>query len=46
MINPLDSLVERTNKFLYGLWFNKHITQRQYEKLKVNKDLIHHHNDQ
>ncbi|CAF4168747.1 unnamed protein product, partial [Rotaria sordida] len=32
--NPLESLVERTNNFLYGLWFNKHISQRQYEKLK------------
>jgi hypothetical protein len=37
-INPLESLVERTNKFLYSLWYNKHISQRQYEKLKVNKD--------
>ncbi|CAF1437470.1 unnamed protein product [Rotaria sordida] len=36
--NPLESLVERTNNFLYGLWFNKHISQRQYEKLKVNKE--------
>ncbi|CAF1570944.1 unnamed protein product, partial [Rotaria sordida] len=36
--NPLESLVERTNNFLYGLWYNKHITQKQYEKLKVNKE--------
>ncbi|CAF4263001.1 unnamed protein product, partial [Rotaria sordida] len=26
--NPLESLVERTNNFLYGLWINKHITQK------------------
>jgi hypothetical protein len=38
MINPLESLVERTNKFLYGLWYNKHINQNQYEKLKVKKE--------
>ncbi|CAF2971084.1 unnamed protein product [Rotaria sp. Silwood2] len=37
-INPLESLVERTNHFLYGLWYNKHITQKQYEKLKVSKE--------
>ncbi|CAF1544313.1 unnamed protein product [Rotaria sp. Silwood1] len=36
--NPLESLVERTNNFLYSLWYNKHITQKQYEKLKVNKE--------
>ncbi|CAF3833187.1 unnamed protein product [Rotaria sordida] len=36
--NPLEFLVERTNNFLYGLWCNKHITQKQYEKLKVRKD--------
>ncbi|CAF5009794.1 unnamed protein product, partial [Rotaria sp. Silwood1] len=36
--NPLESLVEHTNSFLYGLWFNKHISQRQYEKLKVNRE--------
>ncbi|CAF4870281.1 unnamed protein product [Rotaria sp. Silwood1] len=38
VINPLESLVERTNKFLYGLWYNKHITQKEYEKLKVNQE--------
>ncbi|CAF1073495.1 unnamed protein product [Rotaria sp. Silwood1] len=37
-VNPLEPLVERTNNFLYGLWYNKHITQKQYEKLKVNKE--------
>ncbi|CAF1652455.1 unnamed protein product, partial [Adineta ricciae] len=37
-INPLESLVERTNNFLYGLWRNKHIDQKQYEKLKVDKE--------
>lgn len=36
--NPLESLVERTNDFLYGLWVNKHISQRQYEQLRVNKN--------
>ena len=36
--NPLESLVERTNNFLRGLWVNKHITQKQYEKLKVEKE--------
>ena len=38
MINPLESLVERTNNFLRGLWVNKHITQKQYEKLKVKQE--------
>ncbi len=37
-LNPLKSLVELTNIFLYALQYNKHILQRQYEKLKVNKD--------
>ncbi|CAF1476775.1 unnamed protein product, partial [Rotaria sordida] len=37
-VNPLESLVERTNNFLYGLWVNKHITQKQYENFKVGKD--------
>ncbi|CAF3462656.1 unnamed protein product, partial [Rotaria sp. Silwood2] len=37
-VNPLEPLVERTNNFLYGLWHNKHITQKQYEKVKVNKE--------
>ncbi|CAF1563927.1 unnamed protein product [Adineta ricciae] len=37
-INPLESLVERINIFLYGLWRNKHIDQKQYEKLKVDKE--------
>ncbi|CAF3732621.1 unnamed protein product [Rotaria sp. Silwood1] len=36
--NLLESLVERTNEFIFGLWYNKHITQKQYEKLKVNKE--------
>ncbi len=36
--NPLESLVERTNNFLLGLSVNKHIVQRQYEKLKVKKE--------
>jgi hypothetical protein len=38
MTNPLESLVERTNNFLLGLSVNKHINQKQYEKLKVNKE--------
>ena len=37
-INPLESLVDRTNGFLLGLWVHKHITQKQYEKLKVNRE--------
>jgi len=37
--NPVESLVERTNNFLYGLWVNKHISQNQYEKLKVKKEV-------
>lgn len=36
--NPLESLVEQTNNFLRGLWVNKHITQMQYENLKVKKE--------
>ena len=36
-INPLESLVERTNEFLFGLSVNRHIAQRLYEKLKVKK---------
>ncbi|CAF1930512.1 unnamed protein product [Rotaria magnacalcarata] len=36
--NPLESLVNKTNDFLYGLWRNKHITQKQYERLKVVKE--------
>ncbi|CAF1510573.1 unnamed protein product, partial [Adineta steineri] len=43
-INPLKSLVEQTNDLLYGLWTSKHISQKQYEKLRVNKDdaeLVH-----
>ena len=36
--NPLESLVERTNSFLRDLWVNKHITQRHYEKVNVNKE--------
>ncbi|CAF3177645.1 unnamed protein product [Rotaria socialis] len=36
--NPLKSLVNKTNDFLYGLWRNKHITQKQYERLKVVKE--------
>ena len=36
--NPLESLVERTNSFLRDLLVNKHITQRHYEKLNVNKE--------
>ncbi|CAM2702898.1 unnamed protein product [Rotaria socialis] len=36
--NPLESLVNKTNDFLYGLWRNKHITQKQYERLKVIKE--------
>ncbi|CAF1206831.1 unnamed protein product [Adineta ricciae] len=36
--NLLESLVEKTNDFLYGLWCNKHINQKQYEKLKVSKE--------
>jgi hypothetical protein len=37
-INPLKTLVEHTNNFLYDLWRNKHISQKQYEKLTINKD--------
>jgi hypothetical protein len=37
-INPLETLVERTNHFLYGLRRNKHISQKQHEKLTVNKN--------
>ncbi|CAF1209751.1 unnamed protein product [Adineta steineri] len=37
-INPLESLVERINDLLYGLWTSKHISQKQYEMLRVNKD--------
>jgi hypothetical protein len=37
-INPLEALVERTNHFLLGLFVNKHITQKHYEKLKVKKE--------
>lgn len=36
--NPLESLIERTNSFLYGLWVHKHISQRQYEKWRVDKN--------
>ncbi|CAF1442855.1 unnamed protein product [Rotaria sp. Silwood1] len=37
-LNPLESLVKRANIFLLGLWANKHITQKQYEKLKVKQE--------
>lgn len=37
-INPLESLVERTNNFLLGLSVNKHITLKQYEKLRIKKE--------
>ena len=36
--NPLESLVEKKNNFLYGLWCNKHINQKQYERLKVDRE--------
>jgi hypothetical protein len=36
--NPLESLIEQTNSFLLGLWVNKHISQRQYERLRVKKE--------
>ncbi|CAF3127447.1 unnamed protein product [Rotaria socialis] len=36
--NPLESLVNKTNDVLYGFWRNKHITQKQYERLKVVKE--------
>ena len=36
--NPLETLVECTNSFLYGLWYNKHLSQIQYERLKVKKE--------
>ena len=36
--NPLESLVERTNDFLRSLWINKHLSQKQYERLKVKKE--------
>ncbi|CAF1544374.1 unnamed protein product [Adineta ricciae] len=36
--NPLDTLVKRTNEFLYALWINKHITQKHYENLKAKRD--------
>jgi hypothetical protein len=35
-VNPLVSLVERTNHLLHELWSGKHISQNQYEKLKVD----------
>ena len=35
--NPLETLVECTDNFLYGLWYNKHLSQIQYERLKVKK---------
>ena len=35
---PLESLVERTNDFLRGLWVNKHLSQKQYERLKVTRE--------
>ncbi|CAF2107506.1 unnamed protein product [Rotaria magnacalcarata] len=38
IINPLHSLVERTNNFLLSLSVNKHITRKQYENLRVDKD--------
>ena len=37
-LNLLESLAERTNSFLRDLLVNKHITQRHYEKIKVNKE--------
>jgi hypothetical protein len=37
-INPLEPLVDKTNIFLHDLWQRKKISQKQYEKLKVNKD--------
>ena len=37
-INPLESLVNRTNDLLYGLWTSKHISQKQYEMLRVDRD--------
>lgn len=37
-INPLDSLVKRANEFLYALWVNKHITQKHYENLKIQRE--------
>ncbi|CAF4168919.1 unnamed protein product [Adineta steineri] len=37
-INPLESLVDRTNDLLYRLWASKHITQKQYKMLSVDKD--------
>ncbi|CAF4701992.1 unnamed protein product [Rotaria socialis] len=36
--NLLESLVNKTSDVLYGLWRNKHITQKQYERLKVVKE--------
>ncbi|CAF4279693.1 unnamed protein product [Adineta steineri] len=37
-INPLESLVDRTNDLLYRLWASKHITQKQCKMLSVDKD--------
>jgi hypothetical protein len=37
-VNPLESLVERTNHLPLGLWVNKHIAQKQYEKLRIRKE--------
>ena len=39
-MNPLETLVACTNAVLYGLWYNKHITQSRYEKLKVKKEEV------
>lgn len=36
--SPLEDLVNRTNEFLYSLWVHKHISQRQYEKWRVDKN--------
>ncbi len=38
--NVLESLVDRTISILLGLLVKKHITQQQYDKLKVKKEKV------
>lgn len=37
-MNPLESLIKRTNDLLFGLWMSRHITQKQYLTLKVKEE--------
>ena len=36
-VSPLEDLVNRTNELLHTLWVHKHISQRQFEKWRVDK---------